>query len=79
VDIRYDQRRFRVRVRDDGQGIDTAAAGGRPVEGHFGMAGMHERAKLLGGTLSVWSERGSGTEVELTIPASVSYAKSAVV
>jgi signal transduction histidine kinase len=79
VDIRYDQRRFRVRVRDDGQGIDAAAAGGRPVEGHFGMAGMHERTKLLGGTLSVWSERGSGTEVELTIPASVSYAKSAVV
>jgi signal transduction histidine kinase len=79
VDIRYDQRRFRVRVRDDGQGMDADAAGGRPGEGHFGMAGMHERAKLLGGALSVWSERGSGTEVELTVPASVAYAKSAVV
>lgn len=79
VDIRYDQRRFRMRVRDDGQGIDTKSADGRTGEGHFGMAGMHERAKLLGGTLSVWSERGSGTEVELTIPASVAYAKSAVV
>ena len=43
------------------------------------MAGMHERAKLVGGTLSVWSEVDSGTEVELMIPASVAYAKSAVV
>ncbi len=79
VDIRYDQRRFRLRVRDDGNGIDTEAAGGRPDEGHYGMAGMHERAKLMGGMLSVWSELDSGTEVELTIPASVAYAKSAAV
>lgn len=78
VEIRYDQRRFRLRVRDDGKGID-AAAGGRTYDGHYGMAGMHERAKLIGGTLSVWSELDSGTEAELTIPASVAYAKSAVV
>jgi signal transduction histidine kinase/ligand-binding sensor domain-containing protein len=77
VDIRYDQRGFRLRVRDDGQGIDAGAAGGRTYEGHYGMAGMHERAKLVGGTLSVWSERNSGTEAELTIPASVAYAKAA--
>jgi signal transduction histidine kinase/ligand-binding sensor domain-containing protein len=79
VEIRYDQRRFRLRVRDDGQGIDAAAGGGRTYEGHYGIAGMHERAKLVGGTLSVWSELDSGTEAELTIPASVAYAKSAAV
>jgi signal transduction histidine kinase len=79
VEIRYDQRGFRLRVRDDGQGMDAEAAGGRGYDGHYGMAGMHERAKLVGGTLSVWSEVDSGTEVELTIPASVAYAKSAVV
>jgi signal transduction histidine kinase len=43
------------------------------------MAGMHERAKLVGGTLAVWSELESGTEAELTIPAAVAYAKSGVV
>jgi signal transduction histidine kinase len=75
VEIRYDQHRFRLRVRDDGKGIDAAAGS----EGHFGMAGMNERAKLLGGTLSVWSELDSGTEAELTIPASVAYAKPAAV
>jgi signal transduction histidine kinase len=79
VEIRYDQRRFRLRVRDDGHGIDAEAAGGRTYDGHYGMAGMHERAKLVGGTLSVWSELDSGTEAELTIPASVAYAKATAV
>jgi len=40
---------------------------------------MHERAKLVGGTLSIWSERDSGTEAELTIPASIAYAKATTV
>jgi signal transduction histidine kinase len=79
AEICYDRRCFRLRVRDDGQGIDAEAAGGRTYDGHYGMAGMHERAKLVGGTLSVWSEVDSGTEAELTIPASVAYAKSAAV
>jgi nitrate/nitrite-specific signal transduction histidine kinase len=38
---------------------------------------MHERATLVGGKLAIWSERDSGTEAELTIPASFAYAKSA--
>jgi signal transduction histidine kinase len=36
---------------------------------------MHERARLVGGKLAVWSELDSGTEAELTIPASVAYSK----
>ena len=46
--------------------------------GHYGLAGMHERAKLVGGKLAVWSELGSGTEAKLTIPASLAYLKSPV-
>jgi signal transduction histidine kinase/ligand-binding sensor domain-containing protein len=79
VEVRYDQRRFRLRVRDDGKGIDPGPASGRTYHGHYGIAGMHERAKLIGGTLSVWSEVHSGTETELTIPASIAYAKAAAV
>jgi signal transduction histidine kinase len=75
VAIRYDRRRFRLRVRDDGQGIGTDAL---PADGHYGLAGMHERARLVGGTLALWTKRDSGTEAELTIPASVAYAKTAV-
>ena len=77
VKIHYDQRRLRLRVRDDGRGIDPQVldAGGRG--GHHGMPGMQERAALAGGQLAVWSELGSGTEIEVTIPASIAYTKSA--
>ena len=43
------------------------------AEGHFGLRGMRERAKLIGGKLTVWSELDAGTEVELSIPASRAY------
>ena len=73
VEIRYDNSWFRLRVRDDGKGIDpkVLAEGGRT--GHYGMSGMQERAKLVGGKLAVWSELDGGTATELTIPASAAY------
>ena len=76
VEIRYDERQLRLRVRDDGKGIDAKHVNedGRP--GHYGLGGMRERAKLMGGKLAVWSELDSGTEVELRIPALRAYATS---
>ena len=76
VELRYDERDLRLRVRDDGKGIDpkVLSQGGR--EGHFGMHGMRERAKLIGGKLTVWSGLDSGTEVELSIPAAHAYTAS---
>jgi len=41
--------------------------------GHWCLRGMRERAKAMRGQLEVWSEHEAGTEVELTIPASVAY------
>ena len=76
VEIRYGLRQFRLRIRDDGRGIDAKVLGGTGRSGHYGVAGMKERARLLGGTLAIWSELDSGTEVELTIPGSIAYAKS---
>jgi hypothetical protein len=38
---------------------------------------MRERAKLVGGQLEIWSELDSGTEIELSIPASIAYLTSA--
>jgi signal transduction histidine kinase/streptogramin lyase len=77
VEIHYDERLLRLRVRDDGKGIDPEHLdeAGRP--GHFGLRGMRERAKSMGGKLAVWSELDSGTELELTIPASNAYEKPA--
>jgi signal transduction histidine kinase len=76
VEIRYDEREFRLRVRDDGKGIDSKLLNENERPGHYGMRGMSERAKLLGGKLTVWSELDSGTEVELSIPAANVYATS---
>jgi len=73
VEIRYDERHLRLRVRDDGKGIDAKHLNEDGQPGHYGLRGMRERAKLLGGKLAGWSERDSGTEVELSIPASRAY------
>ena len=54
-------------VRDDGVGFDPAAGAGRDA-GHFGLVGMRERARLLGGTLAVTAAAGRGTEVRVRIP-----------
>jgi signal transduction histidine kinase len=76
VDIRYGERQFRVCIRDNGKGIEAQVldAGGRA--GHYGLPGMQERAKSVGGKLAVWTKPESGTGAELTIPASRAYAKS---
>jgi signal transduction histidine kinase/ligand-binding sensor domain-containing protein len=81
VEMRYDERLFRVRVRDDGKGIDPKLLAEEGRAGHFGLRGMRERAKLAGGQLTVWSsdrrsaaKLESGTEVELSIPAARAYA-----
>jgi signal transduction histidine kinase/ligand-binding sensor domain-containing protein len=76
VEIRYDNRQFRLWVRDDGKGFDQKILAGSAREGHFGLDGMDERAKLAGGKLEVWSKVDCGTEIELRIPASFAYAKS---
>jgi signal transduction histidine kinase/ligand-binding sensor domain-containing protein len=77
VEIQYDTQELRLRIRDDGKGIAPQFSGGDGRAGHFGLHGMRERAKLIGGNLELWSNVESGTEIELTIPASTAYARSA--
>jgi signal transduction histidine kinase len=76
VEIRYDERQLRLRVRDDGKGIDPSLLTGEGRAGHFGLHGMRERAKLVGGKLTVWTAPDAGTEVELRIPASHAYTEA---
>ncbi|MBJ7395878.1 MAG: sensor histidine kinase, partial [Akkermansiaceae bacterium] len=47
-------------IADDGSGFDIATAPGRN-EGHFGLQGMHERLKRLGGELNIQTVRDQGT------------------
>lgn len=74
VEIRYDERQLRLRIRDDGKGINPKVLVEQGCGGHWGLSGMHERAELIGARLDVWSELKAGTEIELTIPASIAYA-----
>jgi len=76
VEVHYDERQFRLRVRDDGKGIDASLLKEDEPPGHFGLRGMRERAELMGGKLTVWSELDAGAEVELNFPASIAYTKS---
>ena len=73
AEILYDEKLLRLRIRDDGKGIDPQVLedGGRA--GHWGLIGIRERAKRMAAQLDFWSEAGLGTEVQLTLPASVAY------
>jgi signal transduction histidine kinase len=71
--IDYDADVFRLRIRDDGKGIDPKVLRQGARAGHWGLPGIRERAKRIGAQLKLWSETGAGTEVELTIPARISY------
>ena len=75
AEIIYGDRAFLLRIRDDGQGIPPAILEqGRP--GHYGLAGMRERLKQIGGKLAIWSGADAGTEIEVAIAASIAYGAS---
>ncbi|MCU1267838.1 MAG: putative two-component system sensor kinase [Acidobacteria bacterium] len=69
INLVFDARRVQLSIRDDGCGFDIQAGNGRP--GHFGLIGMRERAEQIGGTLSIHSGNGSGTEIVVDVPISV--------
>jgi signal transduction histidine kinase len=51
-------------IRDDGCGFDPKVIG---QPGHYGLIGLQERARSLGGTLSIDSQSGRGTTLKVTI------------
>ena len=75
VEISYGDKLFGLRIRDDGRGMPPEIVDeGRA--GHYGLPGMRERAREIGGQLHVWSGKGTGTEILLSIPGSVAYGTS---
>jgi signal transduction histidine kinase/ligand-binding sensor domain-containing protein len=63
IDVRlsYESGRVHLSVSDDGTGLS-----GAPVE--RGLAGMKERAREIGGTLSIESRAGGGTQIRAEVP-----------
>jgi two-component system sensor histidine kinase UhpB len=64
LDLAVERATLTLRVRDDGRGITAEEAAGRSM----GLGGMHERALLVGGRLSVARCAEGGTEVRLVVP-----------
>jgi len=75
AEILYDEHQLRLRVRDDGKGMDPQVLEKGRRAGHWGLPGVRERAQQMGAKLDVWSEAGAGTEVQLAVAASVAYRK----
>jgi PAS domain S-box-containing protein len=65
VSVRGTGTEIRLRISDPGAGFDRAA-----VKGGLGIISMEERARLVGGTISVRSEPGRGTQIEVHVPVS---------
>ncbi len=76
AEVRYGDDVLRVRIRDDGKGIDPKVLKEGGLAGHWGLRGIRERAERIGAQLEFWSEASAGTEVQLTVPASVAYESS---
>ncbi|MCM5681513.1 sensor histidine kinase [Schlegelella sp. S2-27] len=77
VELTYGEDELRLLVRDDGSGVDPQVLSDGGRQGHWGLFGMKERARRLGGRLTVREAEGSGTEVELVVPAALAYALEA--
>jgi signal transduction histidine kinase/ligand-binding sensor domain-containing protein len=75
AEVTYGARELRVRIRDDGLGIDSQHLNAGRAR-HWGLTNMRERAQQIGSELRLFSELGAGTEVELRIPDSVAYMPS---
>ena len=69
--LTLDEQSVQMMIQDDGRGFDPEKVTGQTGmgnEGHFGLTGMSERAKLLGGTLCIESEPGAGTCIMVCVP-----------
>ena len=69
VVVEFEEQRTRLTIRDNGKGFSPPrSVADLPRTGKLGLAGMQERAQLIGGTLSISSEVGKGTTVVAELP-----------
>jgi PAS domain S-box-containing protein len=64
VEVRQSDGRAHIEVRDWGVGFDPAGV----EQGHYGLRGIRERARLLGGSASIDSAPGKGVCISVNLP-----------
>jgi signal transduction histidine kinase len=67
IELDFSPPRIVLQIKDDGKGFVPDSCPG-PNDGHFGLLGMSERAKRLGGQITVTSTPGTGTVIRVEIP-----------
>lgn len=75
IELIYSDKTLQLRIRDDGHGIDVSSLSGGQKK-QWGLVGMRERARKIRSQLEVLSRVGSGTEIELVVPAAVAYQRN---
>jgi PAS domain S-box-containing protein len=68
VCLTFDSSDVHLDVRDNGQGFNINGLNGATEQGGFGLTGMKQRARLLGGSLEVITKNGDGTQIAARIP-----------
>jgi two-component system NarL family sensor kinase len=68
ITLSVDEQWARLVVQDDGRGFDPDTVTQSVGAGHFGLTGMAERVKLLGGRICIQSGPGAGTCIDVSIP-----------
>jgi signal transduction histidine kinase len=66
VEIDYGPKNIVLRIKDNGRGFEQDRCAG-PTNGHFGLLGISERVKRLGGELAIQSEPRTGTLVMVRV------------
>lgn len=69
VQLTYEPRRVLLEIRDDGCGADPAVFDLASASGHWGIAGMRERARGVGGTLTITTAPQAGMRIVVALPA----------
>jgi signal transduction histidine kinase len=73
TEIAYSRKSLTLRIVDNGRGFDAAVLDEGAPRGHFGLTGMRERARRIRARFEVSTRPGSGSAVEVRVPASIAY------
>jgi signal transduction histidine kinase len=65
--VKFEQEKLVIRIVDDGCGFDVKALSRNP-ENHYGLLGMRERVERIGGTFTLKSAIGQGTDINVEVP-----------
>jgi signal transduction histidine kinase len=67
IRIEHKENAVNVKISDDGRGFDQSPGEYDPSKRSFGLVGISERTRLLGGKLNIESELGKGTTISIFI------------